>query len=458
MIRLLIRLSRIGFRLAILLALIWLALPVIAQTRIDIPTSRALVSRLLADRQYQAAQAITATLMRRPNRLPADALLHARALRGIGRHRAAQDLAQHIFKTADEPRLRYSAAMVTAQALSSAGHKTRSQFWLRRAAQIAPDPQRRAKAVRDFRYVRSANPWRIDARFGISPSNNINRGPTDNTYVWNGLTFVDPSLLPLSGYEISSGVSLQHRRKLPSGNRVTLGLTLDDSQFFLSDDAKTKVPTARGSDYAFRALQTSAGFGWSGADSHWNQSLGLSFGRNWSGGSHLTDYLRTSWTAGRKINQSNRLSLRLSGERQWRQDVASRSADVLTIGGNWSHAFSGGNRLGLDVSLTNMSAASAAVAHQKSSISLSYSLGQPVFGALTSFNLGFESRLYDRALYIASRRQDNKLRLGASMFFTGFDLFGFAPKVGVTATRNNSNVSRFRTEALELSLGLQSIF
>lgn len=442
-------------------ALIWAisaALPAFAQTRLNIPESRSLVARLLADGHYSAAHAVTSALMTRPDPTAGDRLLHARALRGIDQPRTAHRLALQVFRRADSQKLRYASAMVVAQALSSDGHKTRAQIWLRRAAEIAPDGARRAQAVQDFRYVRTTNPWSVRVRFGVSPSSNVNRGPTDNTFTWNGLTFVDPALVPLRGYEISTGLAIEHRLPLASGNRLRLGLVVDDSRFILSDEARRKVPGARGSDYDFLAVETRLAVDWLAPALSSTQTASLVFGRNWAGGQHLTDYLRAGLATSRAVTQKDRIGLRFSAERQWRQDAAIRSGDILTLGGSWGRVLADGAQLSLDLALSDMDAVSADIAHQKARLGVSYALGKPVLGALASLSLGVETRWYDRPLYGPEPRQDETLQIGGSLFFTTFDLFGFAPKVGLTATRTNSNVSRFETEAIELNLGLQSVF
>lgn len=447
-------------RLALLCFLGFAALPGLAraETRLDIDTSRLLVVRLLVDGEYRAAHAVTSALLQRPNAPLSDHLLHARALRGVGQHQAAGDLAKDVFNRAQSPKLRYDAAMVVAQALSSDRRKTMAQLWLRRAAEIAPDEHRKARAVRIFRYVRATNPWSVQARFGISPSSNINRGPTDNTFTWNGLTFIDPALVPLRGYEISSGFNLTRRVPLSPDTRLRFSLIADDSRFVLSPSAKAKVPTARASDYAFSALETQATLDWSTPESPWSHENSLALGRNWSGGEHLTDYVRIGMASYRSLNERNHIGLNFSAERQWRQDLALRSADVISVGGRWGHALSSGARLVLDLGFSDMDSDSADIAHQKARVGLTYAPGQPVLGALASLSVGLESRWYDRPLYAPEPREDTRLSIGGSLFFTEFDLFGFAPKVGLTATRTNSNVSRFETEALEFNLGLQSVF
>lgn len=452
---------RFALHRLVLLSLPWLissAAPVSAETRLGIPQSRALVVHLLGSEEYNAALAVTSVLVKRPGALPQDRLLHARALRGTGKPNLSWRLARQEFRASKSPKLRYAAALVTAQALSTKGHKTRAQMWLRRAAEIAPDDVRRAQAVRDFRFVRATNPWSVQARFGISPSSNVNRGPTDNTFIWNGLTFIDPTLVPLSGYEVSSGLSVERRITLPANNRLRFGLVFDDSRFVLSPSSRRRVPTARASDYDFSAAEARLAYDWSPPSGRSAQTASITFGRNWSGGDHLTDYLRAGIMTSRIVSDRDRLSLRLSVERQWRKDASVRSGDVVTIGGQWSRALQGGDRISLDLSMSDMTSDSASIAHQKARIGLNYALGTPVLGARTTLSLGFEGRWYDRPLYIATPREDEKLLVGGTLVFTEFDLFGFAPKVGLTATRTKSNVSRFETEALELHLGLQSVF
>jgi hypothetical protein len=181
-----------------------------AQSTLAPDEARMTAAQLLARGQAQAAVDITDMLIRRDPEDATSLILNAHARRTLGDARNARRAARQGYQASDRPVERYGAAMAMAQALSSDGAKTRAQFWLRRAAHVAPDEQTRARAIRDYRYVSMTNPWSVDLSFSIDPSDNVNGAPSDNTFVLGGLIFTNPAAVPISGFVLRQNTSLRY--------------------------------------------------------------------------------------------------------------------------------------------------------------------------------------------------------------------------------------------------------
>ena len=112
--------------------------------------------------------------------------------------------------------------------------------------------------------------------------------------------------------------------------------------------------------------------------------------------------------------------------------------------------------LSADVSSTDTD--SSISDHESLALSTSYTLAARPMGVLTTFTGQAKFRRYDTPVYGVDARSDDEFTLSTSMLFTGFDTYGFAPKVTVSANRTNSNVSLFETQSVGVSIGFESVF
>ena len=212
------------------------ALAGFAQTDLTPDEARNTAAGYLLGGHPQAAADITSVLIKRNAQDAPALILHAHANRTLRRYDAAQDAARRAWRATDRPVERYGAALAMAQALSSDGKKTRAQFWLRRAAQAAPDDGLKARAARDYQHLRRTNPWSINLSFGITPGNNVNNAPRDNTLELGSLVFTDPSAIPVSGFEVQSDVTLKYTFNSSQKTRNFLALGWAEGHVVFTDD------------------------------------------------------------------------------------------------------------------------------------------------------------------------------------------------------------------------------
>lgn len=67
-------------------------------------------------------------------------------------------------------------------------------------------------------------------------------------------------------------------------------------------------------------------------------------------------------------------------------------------------------------------------------------------------------KLYDQPLYIAEPRRDLTATLGVTAVLSEMDYMGFAPEIGLTLTKTDSNIPAMTTEKAELRFGIRSVF
>jgi hypothetical protein len=441
-----------------LVFIVGLACPAASETRLDISEARLAAARLIDAGQPDAARAITTVLLQRDPSDIAALILHSHASRTVGKQAHAQAHARRAWRLSQRPVDRYGAAVAMAQSLSSGGRKTMAQLWLRRAVEAAPTPATKARAIRDYQYLRVANPWQVDFRAGFSPTDNVNNAPIDNTLEFGNLIFINPTALPLSGARLWVGGSLRYNFNVAATRRNFASVHWDESQAFLSDSARRKVPSARASDYDFRQYGVEIGRDFAPGPQSPVSTLSLRISRNHYGGEPLSDDARLRFVQRRKLDGGRGLNWSAALARSERQDNALRSETIGELAAQLRLPTPGGNRFDWIAGLERHASDSAAVAHDAVRLGLNWTRAEPIAGAELSLGLLGEYRNFDTPLYGPSVREDRSVALFATLFFRNLDAYGFAPKLTVMADRTNSNVSLFETEKIGLSLAFQSTF
>ncbi len=436
-------------------------LPVGSQTSIELDEARILVFKLVAEGQFDTASALARTLLEADPNDQAALLALAQAERGAGRTKSAIQAARGAWKNSDQQSEKFASATVMAQALATDGQRLRAQFWLRRAAQVAPNDAFKARAARDFQFVRTTTPTRVNLRFSVSPSNNINNGSRNETATFGGLPFqLSGDARALSGIEYKLGADLAYIVLLSERQNLTFGVGFDSSRYTLSSSAKAQAPNVSASDFAFDELRFSLTTKRRDADKPAFVEASMTFGQNWYGGTPLTRFVRLDLDRTLPLNAKSTLGFGLGAERQLRLDNDARSATILEARTSYSRALGNGSVLGLSGRISDTDSASAIIAHQSARIDVSYRLGKPLFGETNlELGLGVEKRRYDRpALFGFGARRDERISASATLVLNDLDYFGFSPTATVNLSQTNSNIPLNETENIGLNFGLRSAF
>ena len=446
-------------RLALMLGLVAaLAHTGAAQQQADVSPdeARILAARLLTSGQPKAALDLTSVLIARNPEDGPSLIVHAQALRSLAQYGPAQKAARRAWGASTHPLDRYAAALAMAQSLSADGKKTRAQFWLRRAAHVAPNERLKARAARDYGYLRRTNPWSVNLSFGITPSDNVNNAPRDNTWVLLGVPLTDPAAVPLSGFEIRTDVNLRYNFNENANLRHFVSMLWTESQIVFTDD---NVPAGvEESTFAYRKLEATLGRDFIAGPGKPRQTVSLTLAQIWTGGSTLGNEIRLDWREVHLRPGGKRFAWDASLGYTKRHDNDIRSGVEATLGGQWSRPLENGGRLGWQTEVARNDTDSRALTHTRLNFGVQYTHPERIMGAIAQVGLQGEVRQYDDPLYGPQARRDTRATLTTSLLFVDFDTYGFAPKVTFEASRTESNVTRFETQNLGLQIGFQSLF
>lgn len=408
----------------------------------------------------QRALSYSDALLRRDPKDIGAWLIRAQAARDMGRYEDSRGAARRAWGLAGTDRQRYAAALAMAQAQSSAGRRTSAQWWLRRAVQNAPDDTARARAVRDFRYVRARNPWAADFSFSIAPRSNVNNGSARSTTQLFDLPFefqLDGSAQALSGIEVAAGANLRYRLNESRTRRSDLLLRFHHRTYALSDAAKAQAPGVSGSDFAF----TSAGIGLvhrtrpdkRGAPRQFHGIIG----RTWYAGDPYMQFVQLGATQHFGLSPRTGADFSLGVEAQ---EGLSRGSDARSVqlGAGLTRILPGGHRLRLSVEGRVNRSGSANLDFDKLAVGARLKLARPVLGMQLSMGLSGSVKDHDRSPLSANGRHDEELGIEVTAGFPSVDYYGFIPSATVRAARTRSDIGLYDTNELGVEIGIRSAF
>lgn len=405
----------------------------------------------------------TDALLRRDSADSSALVIRSQALRALGRVGEATDAARAAWDSAGSDPARFGAAMVTAQALATGGRRGQAQWWLRRAAQNAPNARAEAVARRDFGYVKSRNPWDVQISASGAPSSNVNNGSQRDTLTLAGLPFdfvIEPEAKALSGFEAGFGVNATYRFSPKGPLRQTaarFGLLAET--VVLSDEARALAPGVSGADFAYAAIEGGLAHRRAlDAEGKTALRLGTTAGRNWHGGDPLSDYLRLEAGLDRSLGPQTTLSFGSVVDRVVRIDSPVQSSDRMEVRLGLGRKAGNGDRLSVGVMAAQAVSDSAEIRNEAVGLTLGWAKAEPLAGIGLQAQVGIESRTYADSGYVIGGREDVRLTANLSLNFEKVDYLGFTPVLDLSATRNRSNAALYDTKDFGITLGIRSSF
>jgi tetratricopeptide (TPR) repeat protein len=219
--------------------------PAAAQVELSVEDARGLAVTLEAQGQREAAASVAASLLERDPNDAAAWIVIARIRRAEGDIDGALEAARRANASADSDDVRYAAAVELAAGNFVQDRGLIAQFWLRRAAQVAPTEELREAAIRNFRAVRAQTPWSWSVGFSVVPSSNVNNGSRAETIEIAGLPFVlSGDAQALSGLEATLTGSVRYRFEGFDGQPAQIFAGMAVQRVVLSDEAKRQAPEA----------------------------------------------------------------------------------------------------------------------------------------------------------------------------------------------------------------------
>ncbi len=386
-------------------------------------------------------------------------ILKSRAARNIGLFDEAAEAGRTAWRGAETDAHKFTAAMVTAQALSSDGKRTRAQLWLRRASDSAPDPGTRQMAVRDFRYVRARNPWSTELNFNIAPSNNVNNGSANETTRLYGLPFefqLSGAAQALSGIEYSASVATRYRFAQGATHAHDAVFQLSHRTYSLDADARAAAPGVSGSDFALTQAAIGYVFRKRPEAGPGPYTLSATAGHTLYGGDSYLSYLRVAGTQEFRLNDRANLSFSGSGERQF--GVVSANADILRADLRYVRRVGNLGWLGLSLGHSTSDSIAEVSDYSELRTGVDLTLAKPIFGTRVSFGLDWRQRDYPRSRYDPSGRDDEEISASIDLVFTEIERYGFNPTLSINAAQTKSNIGLYDRETLGVAFGIRSAF
>ncbi|NNE51711.1 MAG: DUF560 domain-containing protein [Sulfitobacter sp.] len=455
------RLSYVAFSLALYFS-------ATAQAQVTLAPDSMRQAAVIALREGDAprAQAFAEALLERDADDLNAHLIRSRALRDQGKVAPARAAARRAWTLAETDADKYAAALITAQVLSTQGKRTRAQLWLRRAAQHAPNDRLKARAKRDFRYVRARNRWSTKLDFVLAPNSNINNGSAnDRSYLNHAFSalFGEPveyalsgSAQALSGIEYGASLRTRYRFRETASTAQDLKFGLSYRSFILSESAKVQAPDVSGSDFAFGTLSFGYGYRQLNMERLGEFSGDLEAGQSWYGGSRYASYLRGAVGQSIKTSATRRYRFGLNAERLLGQ--ATPDVDTLGFSASLTERFASGNLGYIGISTEVTQSIEPTSEYAEVEIRGGYVLGKPIMGAALQFGLGMSYRDYDLSIHSPDGRQDRRIFADMTATFTDIDYYGFNPSLTVSASRTDSNIGLYDVNRFGVSLGIKSAF
>ena len=433
-------------------------------THVTVADARKLALAALAEGRHDLAGQLALTILQRD---PEDSFAHlvmATVLMQAGNLAEAAPAAKLAFRHAETPRQTHEAARIAALTAARQERFLPAQVWMRRAVQAAPDAASRNRAIREFKAYRGKAKLRFNLSGSLVPSSNVNNGAADRINVVDGIPLVgllDPASQALPGMigTLSGRFSYRLHRDETSETRATGSAQL--RRVWLTGEARDKAPEARDEDYG----STYAEAGLSHVRALGDSALlaaHLSFGQLWSAGDHAYDV----FGAGARLVLPSEagVTLTFSASHQRRFNDASGLADVTTegLGLGLSKALGNGDRLALSLDVSRARSDNGQARSRGRQARLSYDRGKPVGPVSLSGALTLSETTYPdyRILFfeVPGGRVDTRKEAEVTMRFDRIGYGGFVPTLTLSATQTDSNVSRFETEELSVSVGFRSAF
>ncbi|MGI3170490.1 hypothetical protein ACRARG_15170 [Pseudooceanicola sp. C21-150M6] len=405
---------------------------------------------------------MTSALLRRDPQDVQTLLIRSRAARDTGDHPLARATARQAWDlSATDDRVRYSAALAMAQALSSEGKRTRAQIWLRRAAQIAPDAQTKSRAVRDFRYVRSRNRWTTELNFNLAPKSNINNGSSRSTVTL--LVFDQPIEVPLpgatralSGLEYSGGLSTRFRLAETTRRATDLTFSARYTTYTLSGSAQAAAPGTQGSDFALGTVYGGLSHKWLTQSGRAEYTIAGAFGRSWYGGQAYGNHSNLSAGVNMAFGKRDRLGVTFSADLT--RGPAAPHADAFAVSLRHTHRTRSGAMLGVWTSATRSQSDIPTADFTDFAAGIDFAPRILVMGAQPRFGIGLRSRDYPFSAYAPGYRTDFEQNAWIDLTFKKIDYYGFHPTVRMQLARPDSNINLFDVDRSGISFGITSAY
>ena len=476
------------------LAAIGLALPLQAQpAELSPDETRMLAIDLVNAGDYAGAVRVSQALLARD---PADVgalIALARVADETGDAPRAASLAARAYAAAGTPAERFVAARIAARANLQQDRFTRTQIWLRRARQVAPDRQAAEAVAEDYRFTADLNPLSVELDVGLRPSSNINNGSqigVDEVTILGPTLDISRDARALSGLAYDLGGTVRYRLSETATSATFVDLSLDGTTYslsgsarddldaaardkdrealalarqgkeFLRDRAREQAARLRGvsaSDYSYVQLAGGLTHRFQLPQASLPTSLSFRAGRSWYGGSPYTRFLDVGVTQSLRLSDLSRLQLFGGAQRSFLEEPF-EDIDVLRAGGTYLRQLDGGDLVSLSLSGRRSLSDNGEQDYVSLRLGGGYDFARPLAGLELSLGAAVERRHLDRSFFTSGPRTDTTLSLSLEAGITRAEFYGFRPVAQVDVSRTRSDSVIFDRDTVSLGMDLRSAF
>ncbi len=459
-----------------------LAAPAGAQDRVDVTLEDARVIAVEAaiGGDPELSIVLAQGLLQADSNDRAAHLALAAALPQVGRAADGRAAGARAFALSNSPIQRYEAARVTALAAANNGQLTLATLWLRRALIHAPTARDTEQTLADAARLSRLNPWSTTLRFSVTPSGNVNGGTDEKFTTFQTIGFVQvddlgevyelqvvefsgpnsTDALALSGVVGRFGFDTSYRLFETETSRARIALSYSGSRVWLSPEAKRISPTSRGSDFSSDVADIS--FGYDRILGGGATATEVTLGTVRYDGDPYYDFARLSLSYGRPVDEAS--TLRITGFSEYQAFAAGNDRDIRRNGLRLSYGrrLANGDAISAQFGITDANSDNNNAISTEMSAQGSWSPNRQFGPARLRLTAGVsreEFPEYGLFLFqVLDGRQDTSVFAGIDLSFPDVQYAGFSPVVSLSSSRTRSNVSRFTTDDLSISLNFRSAF
>jgi hypothetical protein len=387
--------------------------------------------------------------------------LHQMALAhlDIGENQRAAIFARRAFKLARTDAQKLEAARIAGAANFYNQQYILGKWWLRRASNFTSSVSTKEQVRQEYKEIERSHPLSIELGFSIAPSSNINGGSREEAIELGGFRFIfSPENRALSGVEYAADAKFEYTLQETNTELTEVGLYLYGRTYSMTSSSEAAAPSARGSHYALGQVDLSFGhqrylFDGLGPTGGW-----LYLGQLWYGGDPLWRYARAQVTQEIPIGENATATLRYSHEDRDSLSAFQPDATVADLNGTYAYRLGNGDFVELTLGTRETDGMFTNFTFSEAYGFVEYELGDPVLNTRLTLNAGIGQKDYDEFSLSLDGRRDSYFSIGGTGVYEGISYYGFSPSLSVSATKTDSNVSRFSTTGLAVKLGLESNF
>lgn len=446
-----------------LLASLFIGLPHLAnaqEMRIPIDQAPRAVEQLLAQGHARAALEIAVAAQKVSPNNPNFLIALARTQLALGNFDAAIAAGTAAWGYAPNDQIRFVAADTVAAAHFKAGNFSRSQFWLRRAREFAPNQALANRIAKNFGTVRAANPWSTSFRIGAAPSSNINNGSANATaslFGFPGEFTLNGEARALSGYQISASLNTSYRLSQSATASTFFTAGADAQTYTLSSAAQEQAPDASGADYATSNASVGLRHTRIFKDGWEPTNFTFKTGKTWSAGKQNTTYTEASLSQAFVINPQNTLVTWFNTRR--RNSLSDQPVvDSYNLAASLRQTYANKDSFAFGVTLSRSKSDMPDSDYSAVKLSGNYYVAKPIAGMRFGFGLDAEQRKFDASIYNPGPREDRSATARLSVEFSQVEFYGFRSVMNIEATRNLSTVDLFDRDYSSIGFDLRSSF